>query len=172
EVVSTREPGAGPVGQKIRRILLDGDVISPTCELFLFLADRSNHVDSLVRPALARRAIVLCDRFADSTIVYQGYGRGLDIERLRVLNAEATGGLVPDLTLLFDLPVEVGLARQAERDRLDSESLEFHERVRAGFLAETKRDSARYVVINALQTAEAATRDALNAILKRITHHA
>ncbi|MEQ1822939.1 MAG: dTMP kinase [Fimbriimonadaceae bacterium] len=171
EVLVTREPGSGEVGTKIRAILLEGEAISPTCELFLFLADRSQHVAAVVLPALAKEAIVLCDRFADSTLAYQGYGRGLDLERLRQLNDDATGGLQPELTLLFDLPVEIGIERQSKRDRMDRESLDFHERVRAGFLTEASLAPARYSIIDATQSQEAVFADALNAILERITHH-
>jgi dTMP kinase len=150
---------------------LDGEEISPKCELFLFLADRAQHVATLVMPSLEKGAIVLCDRFSDSTLAYQGYGRGLEIERLRQLNSDATGGLEPELTLLFDLPVEIGLQRQSKQDRLDRESLDFHERVRAGFLTEAKLAPGRYRIIDATQSQEVVFTDALNAILERITHH-
>jgi dTMP kinase len=170
-VVTTREPGAGDVGEKIRAILLEGEAVTARCELFLFLADRSQHTSTLIQPALERGSIVLCDRYADSTLAYQGYGRGLDLDRLRLLNKDATGGLQPDLTLLFDLPVQLGLQRQSKRDRLDSESLDFHDRVRNGFLAESKLDPNRYRVIDATQSQQDVLNDALNTILERITDH-
>lgn len=118
-------------------------------ELFLFLADRANHVDTVIRPALESGAVVLCDRFADSTVVYQGHGRGLDTETLRSLNAFAAGGLVPDVTLLLDLDPEVGLARITSKDRMDGESIEFHRRVRAGFLFEAALEPDRWKIVDA-----------------------
>lgn len=152
-VCVTRQPGAA-AGGAIREILLHGDDLEPLAEVFLFLADRVQHVATVVRPALQRGEIVLCDRYADSTVVYQGHARGLDIDRLRDWNAVATGGLAPDLTLLLDLPPEVGLARATKGDRLDKESLEFHRRVRLGFLSEAEREPARWRVIDATQPLE------------------
>ncbi len=153
-VVMTREPGGGTLGPAIRALLLEGEDVPPRSELFLFLADRAAHVQNVVRPAIARGDLVLCDRHADSTVVYQGYGRGIDVEQLRNLNALATEGLVPDLTLLFDLPAEQGLARLNDRDRLDREPLEFHQRVRQGFLDEAAREPERWVVFDARQDVE------------------
>lgn len=147
-VLTTREPGDGPVGPQIRNILLHGDSLEPLTEVFLFLADRTQHVADVIRPALKDGGIVLCDRYADSTVVYQGYGRGLDIETLRSWNAAATGGLTPDLTLLLDLDPAVGMARIADKDRLDSEPIEFHRRVRDGFLQEAGRDPGRWEVLS------------------------
>ncbi|MBS1709925.1 MAG: dTMP kinase [Armatimonadetes bacterium] len=155
EVVVTREPGAGTFGAGVRRLLLEGEAMTPWAEVFLFLADRANHVATLVRPALERGAWVICDRHADSTVVYQGYARGLDIGELRRLNRLATGGLVPDKTLLLDLPVEIGLARVQDANRLDAESVDFHQRVRDGFLTEATLEPSRWVVIDADQTADA-----------------
>ncbi|MCW5938101.1 MAG: dTMP kinase [Fimbriimonadaceae bacterium] len=155
EVVLTREPGAGVVGQAIRQILLHGAELTPTCETFLFLADRAQHVSSVVRPALASGAWVLCDRFSDSTVVYQGYARGGDLEALRRWNEAATGGLRPDLTLLLDLDPAIGLGRLQNPDRLDREPIEFHMRVREGFLAEAAREPDRWVTIDASQHPEA-----------------
>ena len=147
--VVTREPGGGQIGPKIRQILLEGTSISPLTELFLFLADRSEHVNSVIRPALEGNNVVLCDRFADSTVVYQGYGRGIEIERLKELNQLACDGLRPDLVLLLDLPVEIGLSRIDSKDRLDREPIEFHQRVRQGFLKEAEQDPLRWHVIDA-----------------------
>lgn len=151
EVVVTREPGSGPVGAAIREILLEGDTLDSKAELFLFLADRAQHVASLVRPSISSGKWVLCDRHADSTVVYQGYGRGMDVDELRRLNAVATGGLQPDMTFLLDLSPEVGLERIAKKDRLDSEPLEFHRRVRQGFLVEAARDPGRWRVLPAAE---------------------
>ena len=143
DLVCTREPGGSALGRTLRSLLLDvkSSMVSEA-ELFLFLADRAQHVAEVIRPALARGALVLCDRFTDSTLAYQGFARGLSLETLTTLNAAATGGLEPDLTLLFDLPVEEGLARVRKRkeelgeqgcDRLDAEAVSFHAAVRKGF---------------------------------------
>lgn len=164
----TREPGAGDVGRRVREILLEGETIDPRCELFLFLADRAQHVSAIIRPALDRGEVILCDRHADSTIVYQGYGRGLKLDWLRELNRYATNELKPDLTLLFDLDPEIGLARVTDKDRLDRESLDFHQRVREGFLAEAKREPQRWTILDAAQSPQQVANDALNAILARM----
>jgi dTMP kinase len=155
QVVLTREPGAGELGAQIRAILLHGGEMPPLSELFLFLADRANHVDRVIRPALERGEVVVCDRFADSTVVYQGHARGLDADQLRRLNALATQGLAPNLTLLFDLPVEVGLRRLTSPDRMDAQPVEFHQRVRDGFLKEAAREPERWRTIDASQKPEA-----------------
>lgn len=164
EVLDTREPGGTPVAERIRRVLLKNreptsiaqdTQILPWCEAYLVLAARVQHVDQVIRPALRRGAIVVCDRFGDSTLAYQGYGRGLPVPLLRKLNVLATDGISPDLTLLFDVPVGVGLARRRkgrlEETRIDRESRRFHERVRRGFLALAKRDRMRIHVIDASQ---------------------
>jgi len=148
-VVQTREPGAGEVGAAIRDILLHGTTLEPLTELYLFLADRAEHVAKTIRPALARGDVVICDRYTDSTVVYQGHGRGLDVEKLRDLNAQASGSLKPDLTLLLDLDPEVGIARTKDKDRLDREPIEFHQKVRNGFLAEAKREVGRWRILDA-----------------------
>jgi len=147
-VLTTREPGAGEFGKSIRQILLHGDDLDPKAELFLFLADRANHVATLIRPALARGEIVLCDRYADSTLVYQAYARGLDKAFARAGNSFATDGLVPDLTVLFDLDPRIGLARLQSKDRLDGQSIEFHGLVRDGFLHEATADPKRWKIID------------------------
>jgi dTMP kinase len=166
-VLTTREPGSGPVGTRIRQILLDPTEtpIHPRCELFLFLADRAQHVAMIIEPALARGEVVLCDRFADSTVVYQGHARGLDVNMLRSLNEAATGGRTPDLTLLLDVPAEIGLDRVTDKDRLDAEPLEFHERVRQGFLTEAARDPLRWWILDASESPDGVAEQALNAIL-------
>ncbi|MBL8048673.1 MAG: dTMP kinase [Chthonomonas sp.] len=151
EVLVTREPGGSAIGPTVRQLLLDSESVNPLTELFLFLADRAAHVSDVIRPALQSGMVVLCDRYADSTVVYQGYARGGDVEWLRELNARATKGLQPHLTLLLDLDPVVGSARQQSQDRLDREPLEFHQRVRAGFLAEAARAPERYRVIDAAQ---------------------
>jgi len=149
ELVVTREPGAGEFGAEVRNLLLHGGSLDPTTELFLFLADRAEHVAKVIRPALDDGMVVICDRFADSTIVYQGHARGLDLEMLRNLNEFATAGLKPDLTLLLDLAPEVGLARITNKDRLDSEPVSFHHRVRDGFIVEALREPSRWKLVDA-----------------------
>ncbi|MBD2256913.1 dTMP kinase [Pseudanabaena sp. FACHB-2040] len=139
QVGLTREPGGTPLGASLRQILLGLDpalAIADRAELLMYAADRAQHVETLIRPALARGDWVLCDRFIDSTLAYQGYGRGLDLETIAQLNQIATGGLVPDLTLWLKLPAEAGLARTRQRgmvDRLEQAGLAFHQRVQEGF---------------------------------------
>jgi dTMP kinase len=169
EVVVTREPGAGKVGVSIREILLHGEDLDPKAELFLFLADRAQHVASVIGPALQRKAWVLCDRHADSTIVYQGYGRGLDLNQLRAWNRFATGGLQPDITFLLDIDPAVGLARIASKDRLDSEPIDFHVRIREGFLAEAKRESERWEILDAAEDPSAVLDQAQHVLRARRT---
>lgn len=151
-VLSTREPGAGALGAAIRSLLLDAEGMSPQTELFLFLADRANHCEEIVRPALADGKIVLCDRFADSTLVYQSLVRGLDESFVRHANRFATGGLEPDLTFLLDLPPEIGLARLSGKNRLDLEPLDFHRKVRDGFLRLANTDPGRWQVMDATRS--------------------
>jgi dTMP kinase len=152
EIFATREPGGTPVGDAIRKIFLEpGLVIGPLTEALLVNAARAQHVSDAIRPELARGAVVLCDRFVDSTLAYQGYGRGVDLALLQGLCNAATGGLVPDLTFIVDIPVEVSRARlrarQPHADRLEAEDDAFHERVRMGFL-ELARTSQRYRVFD------------------------
>ncbi|MCU0316995.1 MAG: dTMP kinase [Fimbriimonadaceae bacterium] len=155
EVVTTREPGAGPLGKEIRRLLLEGDDVPLLTEMFLFLADRSHHVVTLIRPALEAGKIVICDRYVDSTLVYQGHAGGADLDQLRELNQIATGNLQPDVTLLLDLPAEIGLKRVREANRIDKAPLEFHQKVRQGFLNEAQREPSRWIVLDATEEAEA-----------------
>lgn len=154
EVLATREPGSGVVGGQIREVLLHSESIDPRCELFLFLADRANHVTTLIRPALEKGAVVLCDRYADSTVVYQAHARGLDPIGIRQLNTFATDGLMPTLTILFDLDPELGLKRLTSKDRLDAEPIMFHRRVRDGFLIEAKREPDRWRMVDASKPVE------------------
>lgn len=158
EVVVTREPGGCRIADEIRAILLDpaNEELCATAELLLYAAARAQHVDEVIRPALARGAIVLCDRYTDATVAYQGYGRGLDLGLIEELNRLASGGLSPDLTLVFDLPVATGLHRARSRNataaadegRFEAESLAFHERVRAGYLG-CAEAAARFARIDA-----------------------
>ena len=161
--VETREPGGTPLAEKVRTVLLDrwGERIAPETEAFLIFAARRQHVAQVIQPALAKSAIVLCDRFSDSTLAYQGYARGLGISTLRSLNRLATDGLTPDVTLVFDLPVAKGLARRRSstaQNRLDRETLQFHEKVRAGFLNLAQQDPRRIKVIPAEDAREKVAR--------------
>ncbi len=160
EIVTTREPGATKLGQIIRSLLLDpaNKELDPLAELMLFSADRAQHVAEIIRPALTRGALVLCDRFIHSTLAYQGYGRGLHLPLLEGLNSVSTGNLAPDLVLLLDLPPEEGLRRAEARasasidaalTRFEEHELSFHQRVREGFLELAKQKGAPIVVLNA-----------------------
>ena len=148
--IVTREPGALNFGHKIRDILLNShEVISDNAEMFLFLADRAQHVESLIKPALASGKIVLCDRYVDSTIAYQGFGRNRDIQLLSKLNNIAVSGLLPDLTLLFDLDLSIALDRIGKtKDRMESEGFEFYSKVKSGYLQLQKEYSERIKLIN------------------------
>ncbi len=159
-VVRTFEPGGTPAGERIRHILLDRDNrdLSPAAELLLYEADRAQHVDRVVRPALDRGDWVLCDRFYDATVVYQGLARGQDLAWIRSLNRTVTGGLRPDRTFLLDCPVDEGLRRARQRDharpssrqdRFEREERAFHEAVRAGYLKVAGEEPDRFVVIDA-----------------------
>ena len=166
--VVTREPGGTSLGKLIRQVVLevsDHD-IAPSTELFLYLADRAQHVNEIIRPALAAGKIVLCDRFTDSTLAYQGYGRGIDLKLLGQFNNVADGGVRPELTFLLDCPVAVGLARTSRRpsvegqpreDRFEREKIEFHEKIRAGFLAMARAEPARFRVIDTTRAAAEVT---------------
>lgn len=159
DAAETRDPGGTPIGKQIRNLLLDpasGGMAAVT-ELFLYEASRAQLVHEVIRPALAAERIVLCDRFTDSTVAYQGYGRGLDLDLIARLNALATDGLRPDLTFLLDLAPEAGLARAAQRvtpraeqhDRIEGEVLGFHQRVRAGYRAIAAAEPGRVILLDA-----------------------
>ena len=171
----TREPGGCGLGASLRPLLLDvSSRLDSRAELFLFLADRAQHVAETIRPALERGEWVLCDRYADSTIAYQGYGRGMDIDRLQTLNDYATKGLWPDRTLLLDLPVETGLDRARTRNgreglsasegRFEAEEQAFHQRIREGFLARAERWPERFCVLDARLSPEELLACALEAL--------
>jgi dTMP kinase len=154
-VLLTREPGGTEFGQHLRDLVLHGDHVAPRAEALLFAADRAHHVETLIRPALARGRVVITDRYLDSSVAYQGAGRDLGIEEIRNLSLWATGGLLPDLTVLVDLPPEV--SRQRRRgvpDRLESEAAAFHEAVRRHFLTLAAADPERYLVVDGRQTPE------------------
>ena len=171
--VSTREPGGSRLGSSLRAILLDSSTrIVPDAEMFLYLADRAQHVAEVIRPALENGDIIICDRYADSNIVYQGYGRGLDVEELYELNNRAVRNLWPDITFLLDLPPEAGLRRALKRNdelgvaetegRFEAENLAFHARIRNGFLAWAQRHAHRFVILDASKEPEEVWRQALS----------
>ena len=168
--VVTCEPGGTSLGKLIRQVLLEvGDhEIASSTELFLYLADRAQHVREVIKPAVDAGKIVLCDRFTDSTVAYQGYGRGFDVKILRQFNEIADDGVRPDLTFLLDCPVALGLARtnqrgsvagQPRQDRFEREKIEFHEKIRTGFLTMARAEPARFRVIDGAQAVEPVTRD-------------
>ena len=170
-VLQTREPGGTSTAEAIRQILLTAsshEPVTPQAEALLILAARCQHVTHVIKPALKRSTVVLCDRFSDSTFAYQGFGRDLDLQWLQAANAVATDGLAPDLTLVLDLPVSVGLARrQADRgqlNRLDRETARFHRKVRKGFLALAAKEPHRMKIVNANRPAHE-VRDALAEIV-------
>lgn len=147
--VLTHEPGGTPLGNRLRRWLKgEGDIDSET-ELLLFNASRAHLVSQVIRPALEKGFIVICDRFAESTIAYQGYARGLDFSIIEAANNIATQGLRPDLIILLDIPVEQGLARKRISDRFEREDIAFHQRVRQGYLEMAKKDPQRWLVVDA-----------------------
>ena len=186
EVVLTREPGATVLGQSLRSLLLDANNINidPVTELLLFYADRTQHLREIVRPALERKAVVLCDRFNHSTIAYQGYGRGIPLETLATLTQIATGGMKPDCVLLLDLSPQQGLerakrrtlaavtgeARDAGKDdswnRFEQQQLDFHQRVRTGFLELSKDPANRFTVLDATKTPAELAEQAFAAVEK------
>jgi len=178
DVVETRDPGGTPIGKQIRSLLLDREHagMAPAAELLLYAASRAQLVHEVIRPALSRGQIVLCDRFADSTVAYQGYGRGLDLDLIARLNALATAGLRPDLTFLLDLDPAVGLQRATRRvterqephDRIEGEGLAFHQRVREGYRAIAAAEPDRVIVLDALRgmtEIEAQIRGRMNGLL-------
>jgi dTMP kinase len=153
-IFPTREPGGTSIGEQIRAVLhsLKNTEMHPRTETLLYQAARAQFVEEVVRPRLALGEIVLSDRYADSTIAYQGYGHQQDLEQVRALVSYATGGLVPDLTVLLDVEVEVGIGRKSksqEWNRLDAYTLEFHQRVRQGYLEMVKKEPERWAVVDA-----------------------
>ncbi len=156
DVLTTREPGGTSISEQIRTVLhnLENKEMNPRTEILLFQASRAQLVEQVIRPHLAKGGVVVSDRYADSTLAYQGYGHQVDIEHLRVLVTFATGGLKPDLTILLDVDVEIGLRRKelkGEWNRLDAYNLEFHQRVRQGYLHLVRAEPQRWEVIDASQ---------------------
>ena len=161
-VTVTREPAGCPLGQRARELLNDPSLeLDARSEFLLFAAARAQHVAEVIRPALEHNDIVICDRFGDSSVAYQGYGRGLSVDDVREANRIATQGLVPDLTVLLDVPVETGLGRKAGEsgpDRIGQEGAEFHERVRQGYLAMAGEEPERFLVVDGTIPPEEITR--------------
>ena len=150
-VTRTREPGGTPAGEEIRRVVLSPEFegLDPRAEALLFAAARGEHVARVIRPALERGEVVICDRYLDSSVAYQGYARGLGPRRIRDLSLWATNELLPDLTIVLDIDPADGLGRFTERDRLEAEPLDYHRQVRAAYLALAEEDPERYLVLDA-----------------------
>lgn len=178
QVMLTREPGGSAIGAKVRELLLDTATknLAPMAELLLYEADRAQHVAEVIRPALDAGKVVLCDRFGDASVAYQGAARGLPADLVESLNETATGGLQPDLTLLLDLEPEVSVARARERamkaggrpDRFEREDFPFHQKVRDGYLALAQRHPQRFVRIDATRGVDEIATDVLAAVESRL----
>lgn len=181
KVITTREPGGTKEAEAIRNLLVqrDGGDWSPLSEVLLLFAARSLHIDSIIAPALYNGHIVICDRFTDSTIAYQGYGRGLDVDKIRDIDKAVTGGLTPDLTFVLDIDAEKGLERSTKRlagqqgyggteDRFERMDIEFHEKLRQGFLDIAKQEPRRCAVINADATLDEMFEDIKAVVEKRL----
>ncbi len=173
EIVLTREPGGTMLGRRIRELVLDKTLaVSPRTEALLFAADRATHVETIIRPALARGAVVLCDRYVDSSIAYQGAGRGLG-RTVEIVSAWATDGLKPDLTVLLDVEPLKGLTRAQQRgghaDRIERAGIGFHDQVQQAFLARAQQDPDRYLVLEALTPVNVLA-DAVEDRVRRMLH--
>ena len=175
QIVLTREPGGTPISEQIRNVILDkgNTAMDPRTEALLYAASRRQHIVEKILPALKEGKLVLCDRFLDSSLAYQGGARGIGIDKVLDINMFATEGTFPDMTLLFDIKPEIGLARIAanagrEVNRLDLEKMSFHEGVRKTFLELAERYPERYVVIDASKSPEEVLRDAMDAILAKL----
>jgi dTMP kinase len=175
DVLTTREPGGTPIGDRVRAILLDPKHVemTPQTEFLLFSAARAQHVAQVIRPHLARGGIVLCDRYADSSLAYQGYGHQLALEVMGTISTFATGGLAPDLVLYLDLPVEMGLRRKAGGsgdawNRMEQKEVAYHHRVHAGYLAMAAADPDRWQVVDATRSLAAVQSTVRDVILERI----
>lgn len=174
EIVTTREPGGVAIAEDIRSVILNPEntAMDDKTELLLYIAARRQHLQERIVPALEAGKLLLVDRFIDSSVAYQGFGRGLDVADINWLNRYATDGLLPDLTLYFDIDVEEGLARIAKNrhhdvDRLDMETLDLHQRVREGYLSILETETERFVKIDASQDLDAVVKDAFAAISHR-----
>jgi dTMP kinase len=173
-VLTTREPGGTKISDQVRTVLtsMDNKTMHPRCEILLFLASRAQLIEEVIRPKLAEGVIVISDRYADSTLAYQGYGHGYDLSMLRQLLNFATGGLQPDLTILMDIDVETGLSRRrsggGEWNRLDAYKLEFHQRVRRGYLELAQQEPQRWQTIDASQPIDLVQTALRQVILQRL----
>lgn len=180
-VLLTREPGGTAISDEIRRVILDpkNTAMLPLTEILLFAASRAQHVGQVIAPHLDKGGIVISDRYADSTMAYQGYGLGMDLQMLQAITGYATGGLVPDLTLYIDIPVEVGLRRRlklqaqespapGKTNRLDLKELEYHRRVRDGYLRMIAREPRRWMVFDGLRSVAEIQADIWNAVEARL----
>ncbi len=173
DVTITCEPAGTKLGEIVKGIFQRGVAVTPEAELLLFAAARAQHVQEVIRPALKRGHVILCDRYTDSTLAYQGYGRGLSLDHLRAVNHIATGGLPPHFTILLDLPPEIGLARKEHEplgDSIGKESLEFHQRVRAGYLELAQREPKRMVVVDASLSKDQVTQAAWQHLQRFLDH--
>lgn len=173
DVLTTREPGGTPIGDQIRAVLhsLDNTAMHPRTEALLFQSARAQLVEQVIRPHLQRGGVVISDRYADSTLAYQGYGHGLPIEQIKVIIRFATGALIPDLTLLLDLDVELGLQRRSKGgdwNRLDAYALEFHRRVREGYHRLAQAEPQRWVILDAAQVPERVQEAIRQVVLERL----
>ena len=172
KVLLTREPGGTKAAEEIRELILKHreETFPPFAELCLYTAARAFHVENLIRPSLEKGFIVVCDRFSDSTVAYQGYGRGLPLELINLMNREATKGLEPDITFLLDVPVEVGILRikSKAKDRIEEESLKFHQKVREGFLRIAEENPERVVVIDGTKDIGTIFSQVLNHVVRRL----
>lgn len=168
KVILTREPGAKGLGEKLREILLnyDGEV-SSNCESFLFLADRAQHIDTIIKPAIQTGTVVLCDRHTDSTVAYQGYGRNLDLDQIKHLNNIATSGIKPDITFILDIDIETSLTRIGKgRDRMENSGHEFFERVRNGYIEISKQEPERVKLLNGKDTIDNLNKQIIDSVQK------
>ena len=179
DCVVTREPGGTKIGEKIRSILLDPENrdMEPACELLLYFSDRVQHIKELINPALSEGKTIICDRFFDATLVYQGYARGLDLDLITGLHDMTVDGLKPDITILLDLLPEIGLSRAWEQidhglrnegeTRFEKETLSFHEKVRAGYLELARLEPKRFRVIDASKSENQVKQQIINALRKK-----
>lgn len=168
EVVATREPGGTELGEQLRSLVLHGGHVSPWAEALLYAAARAQHVDEVIRPALGRGAAVICDRYVDSSVAYQGVGRELGLERVLDLNLAAVGGLLPDRTFFLELDAaEIGRRLPREHDRLERESEDFHARVAGGYRALAERFPERIVVLDATRPADELAEEVYGALRVR-----
>ncbi len=172
-VVLTHEPGGTPLSKKLRGWLKRADdiSISPLTELLLFNASRTQLIDEVIRPELEKGRVVICDRYADSTIAYQSYGRGLDLAMVKAVNDIAAQGLKPDLTVLLDISAEEGLARKKRRDRFEQEDIAFHHRVREGYLKLAKEEPQRWLTIDAAQSKDKIAEVIWQRVSQLLTEH-